>query len=500
MTRVAIIGGGLGGLTAGCLLQASGARCTIYEQRPAPGGVATTLLGPQFTVDAGVAWLSGFDGPTPARGLYAQLGLLDRGLLEPEETLVRFVEAATGRRIDVTRDLDRLETDLVALAPDDAPALHAFLEGARAFAQFDAAPLTLGNAPELDGLVNRFAVGWRARPVRRWVASPPWSDTSVDAWSATLRSAFVRDVLRALAGPSAPPWCAMMRLGQHARGGTARVRGGGRALVAALAERFSKLGGALRTDARVARIELEGGRATAVTLAHGEELAADAVVSTADPWQTHGALLGGHDLDEETAVRIADGAIAWPTAFVHLVVEDELPDAPWRAHLLLREPWLVGDHAVRDLPLRYLRAGEGGTPPGHTTIQLAVETTWEWWNDDDEKSQAILDVRRTALVTHCLSHLGALHPGVGRKVRRAEVLTPDVFHAATGAHQGITAAWLVTPDTLRRPLPRRLPGLANVYTAGHWGAVGPCALAAMHAARQAARLLCSDAGLRAESW
>lgn len=500
MTTVAIIGGGLGGLAAGCFLQASGARCTIYEQRHATGGAATTLLGPQFTIDAGVSWLTGYDGPDASRGLYAKLGLLDGELLRTEETLVRFIDAPTGRRVDVTRDLDRLETDLVAVAPDDAAAIHAFLDGARAFAQFDAAPLTLGNAPELDGLVDRFANGWRARPVRRWVAAPPWCDTSVDAWGATLRGRFVRDALCALAGPSAPPWCAMLRLGQHARGGTARITGGGRALVDALTRRFTALGGTVATDARVARIDHEGGRAQGVTLARGASITADAVVCTTDPWQTHGALLGGHDLDEATAVRIADGAVSWPTAYVHLVVEEELAAAPWRAHLLLRDPWLVGDHAVRDVPLRYLRAGEGGTPSGHTTIQVSVETTWEWWNDDDEKSQAILDVRRTALVTHCLAQLAAIHPGIARRVRRAEVLTPDVFHTATGAHQGITAAWLATPDTLRRPLPRRVPGLANVYTAGQWSAVGPLALDALHAGRQAARLLCSDAGLRAEGW
>jgi phytoene dehydrogenase-like protein len=129
-------------------------------------------------------------------------------------------------------------------------------------------------------------------------------------------------------------------------------------------------------------------------------------------------------------------------------------------------------------------------------VQVAVETSWSWWSDDDAKSTAILDVRRTALVTQVLTRLNALHPGLSRRVRRAEVITPDQFHAATGAHQGITGGWLGTVTAARHPLPQRITGLRNVYRAGQWAASAPGALAAMHAGRQAAQLLAADLGLR----
>lgn len=496
MTTVAIIGGGLGGLAAGCILQRAGARCTVFERRSHLGGIATTRLGPQHTLDAGVSWLPGLDGDSPARGLFDVLGLAREGLLVPEPLLVRLLDAETGRRLDVTADLSRLETDLIALAPEDGAAITAFLEGARAFAAHDASSLSLPDAPELESVTARVAEGWRVRRVRRWVSSSPWRDTPMDEWTEHLRSPFVRKALCSLAGESAPPWRAMQLLGQLARGGVARVVGGGEALSNALAKSFLAMGGTIRTDARVKRITREGDRATGVELPGRAHVAADAVVCTTDPWQTHEALLGGHDLDELTAARMSSGAIAWPTAFVHLLVQDVIPDAPWRAHLLLPEPWLVGDHALRDLPLRYLREGEGGTPPGHSVVQVAVETSWSWWSDEDAKSSAILDVRRTALVTQVLTRLGVLHPGISRRVRRAEVITPDQFHAATGAHQGITGAWLTTVDSSRSPLPQRITGLRNVYRGGQWGASGGGALLAMHASRQAAALLCADLGLR----
>lgn len=496
MTSVAIIGGGLGGLAAGCILQRAGARCTVFERRPRVGGLATTRIGPQHTLDAGLSWISGLDGDAPARGLFEALGVSREGLFKPEYLLVRLLDAESGRRLDLTADLARLETDLNALAPEDGAMIANFLAGARAFAEHDASSFALPDAPERERLMSRVAEGWRARGVRKWISGSPWRDASIDTWAEGVRSPFVRKALCAIAGESVPPWRAMLQLGELSRGGVARVIGGGEALVNALAARFVSLGGSVRTDARVKRINREGDRAVNVELPGRKLFAADAVLCTTDPWQTHEGLLSGHDLDEFTAARMAAGAISWPTAYVHLLVSDVIPDAPWRAHLLLPEPWLVGDHALRDLPLRYLSEGEGGTPPGHSVVQVAVETSWSWWSDDDAKSTAILDVRRTALVTQVLTRLGVLHPGIARRVRRAEVITPDQFQVATGAHQGITGGWTSTVESHRHPLPQRVTGLRNVYRGGQWAASNSGALAAMHTSRQAAELLCADLGLK----
>ena len=117
MTPVAIIGGGLGGLAAGCILQRAGARCTVYERRDRIGGVASTLVGPQHTLDAGLSWLQGADGAGASRGLFDALGISSAGVLRPESLLVRLLDAETGRRLDVTADLTRFETDLEDLAP-----------------------------------------------------------------------------------------------------------------------------------------------------------------------------------------------------------------------------------------------------------------------------------------------------------------------------------------------------------------------------------------------
>jgi phytoene desaturase len=89
----------------------------------------------------------------------------------------------------------------------------------------------------------------------------------------------------------APAALAVAGYVEHAWGAW-HPRGGLYALVEALARRLEAVGGSLRLGARVERIAVAGGRATAVDLAGGERLAADAVVAALDAEAVHRRLLG----------------------------------------------------------------------------------------------------------------------------------------------------------------------------------------------------------------
>ncbi len=60
--RVAVIGSGMAGLTAGAYLARDGHRVTVYEQYPEPGGVTATITKDGFSWDLGPLLLEGF-GP-----------------------------------------------------------------------------------------------------------------------------------------------------------------------------------------------------------------------------------------------------------------------------------------------------------------------------------------------------------------------------------------------------------------------------------------------------
>jgi phytoene dehydrogenase-like protein len=73
---VIIIGGGLGGLTAGAKLSREGKKVLLIEQHTVPGGCATTFRRKGFTVEAGLHEMDGLDPEDPKMQLIEELDIM----------------------------------------------------------------------------------------------------------------------------------------------------------------------------------------------------------------------------------------------------------------------------------------------------------------------------------------------------------------------------------------------------------------------------------------
>jgi phytoene dehydrogenase-like protein len=110
---IIIIGGGLGGLTAGARLAKAGKRVLLIEQHSVPGGCATTFMRNGFLVEAGLHEMDGLDQSDLKRTIFSELGVFDK---------VEFVRIPEFYRI-VTPN-----TDIVV--PDDTERAIEVLSGA----------------------------------------------------------------------------------------------------------------------------------------------------------------------------------------------------------------------------------------------------------------------------------------------------------------------------------------------------------------------------------
>ena len=92
---VIIIGGGLGGLTAGAKLAKEGKQVLLLEQHDRPGGCATTFIRKEFTMEVG---LHEMDGLHPTDGkvkIFNDLGLFDGVEYLPLPEFYRFLNGRT---------------------------------------------------------------------------------------------------------------------------------------------------------------------------------------------------------------------------------------------------------------------------------------------------------------------------------------------------------------------------------------------------------------------
>jgi phytoene dehydrogenase-like protein len=112
--------------------------------------------------------------------------------------------------------------------------------------------------------------------------------------------------------------------GEHDRQGFfGHVMGGMGSITRAMAAAGRKLGVEIATSAPVARILVRGGSARGVVLEDGSEIAADLVVSNADPKRTLLGMLDASELPEDFRSAVEGIVMAGPCAKVNLVLGEE---------------------------------------------------------------------------------------------------------------------------------------------------------------------------------
>jgi len=283
--RAVVIGAGFGGIALAIRLQRAGIATTLVEKRDKPGGRAYVWKEQGFTFDAGPTVITDPDCLKDLfEGTGSQLG--DYVDLMPVDPFYRLCWE-DGTSFDYNDDQVAMERQIAAFNPDDVEGynrFHAYSEelyqegyiklGAVPFQSFGS---MLQAAPELVRLE-----AWNSvhTMVARHIKDPH------------LRQAFSFHTLLVGGDPFKTSSVYGLIHALERRGGVWFARGGTGALIAGLVKFFQDLGGDFRLNAPVARIEMQGDRATGVTLESGEVIPADMVASNGDVVHTYGKMLG----------------------------------------------------------------------------------------------------------------------------------------------------------------------------------------------------------------
>jgi phytoene dehydrogenase-like protein len=266
---------------------------------------------------------------------------------------------------------------------------------------------------------------------------------------------------------------------------TARVRGGIGKLTAGLAAVAAERGVEIRTNAEVARVLLEAGRAAGVVLANGDEIRAKRVISNADPRHTFTKLVRPSDLNPEFSRKIANIKFKGACAKVHLTL-GALPDftaLPGSGHHL--NGVISISPSIQYLERAYDDAKYGGVsqrpyleaviptvadpslaPPDKHIMSVLVQ-----YAPYSLKDGAWDDDRRQALGDTVVKTLTEYAPNFESTVLQRHVLTPLDLEETYGLAEGNIYHGEHTMDQLflMRPVPEcaryRTP-IANLYLCG----------------------------------
>lgn len=289
MSRVVVVGAGVGGLAAAVRLAALGHEVTVLEQADVVGGKLGTLTHDGWVFDTGPSLLT---LPQVLEELFAATG-------RPMS------EVLPVQRLDVAcryRFPDGSELDL----PGDPAAVPAALDAALGPGRGDQWARLMARAervwdlthePFLESPVGPADLLRLARDPRDVATVAPWRSLR-GAGAAYLHDPRLRMLLDRYAtytgsDPRRAPAALLTVPYAEQAFGSWYVPGGLGRIAVALTDRLTGLGGLLRTGARVAEVLVERGRACGVRLEDGEVLRADTVVANADATRLYDELLPG---------------------------------------------------------------------------------------------------------------------------------------------------------------------------------------------------------------
>jgi phytoene dehydrogenase-like protein len=455
-----VIGSGIGGLCTGCLLARHGRAVLVVEAHTRAGGAAHGFERRGFCFDTGPSFYCGLadpNGRNPLRLVLATVGETIAAVPYDPLAHYHFPEGS----FPVYGDLGRYKREIARVRPRGAEEYGRFAR--RLLPIYEALREIPMLALRADlGLLPKLVGNYLGPTLRLATLAPDLVGSAGQILEREVRDPWVRRLvdlecflLSGLpASETVAPEVAFM-LGERDRSTVEYPLGGSRAIVAALVRGLTRYGGQLRLNSPVAAVLVEGGWASGVRLADGEEIRAPIVVSGASLWDTCRLLPpeAGRGLTREAE---AMPAVA---SFMHL-------------HLGIRSEGLDG------LPGHHVVVGPGALDAPGNTCMISIPSVWDaslapphrhvvhvyslepfagWVRDDT------YEARKRERVAPLYAALARVIPDVHDRVELACVGTPLTHERFLRRDRG-------TYGPARMPRPGTFPGpttpLVGLYRVG----------------------------------
>lgn len=471
--KAIVIGSGFGGLAAAIRLSCRGYHVEVFEKLDAPGGRAYVWRQDGFTFDAGPTIIT---APFMLEELWALCGkrLADDVELRAMDPFYR-IRFDDGSWFDYSGDAAHMRAEVARFSPADLGGYERFLEEAALCYRLGFEEL---GDQAFDSLGDLFAAAPSLLRMRGW-----------RSLHAMVCSHIRHDKLRVvmsfhpllIGGNPMSVTCVYALINTlERRFGVHWAMGGTGALIRGMVRLLAGRGVALRCNAEVRRITVDGGRATGIELADGSVHRADIVVSNADTAWTYRHLIEPQHRRHWTDRRIERGRYSMSLFVWYFGTKRRYDDVPH--HMMLLGPRYEGllsdifkrHRLAEDFSLylhRPTATDASMAPPGHDAFYVLAPVphldSGTDWKAQAEGFRLAIQARLEATVL----------PGLGEQIVSSRVTTPQDFHDRLLSFKG--AAFGLEPLLLQsawfRPHNRSedVQGLFMVGASTHPGAGVP---------------------------
>jgi all-trans-retinol 13,14-reductase len=465
---VIIIGGGMAGLTCGCLLAKKGLRILLIERNQKVGGCCTSFEKDGFSFDFSVQSIGECQAGGRIWNLLKRLDLLDQVRFVPLEP-AREYHFPNRKIIQSSRIGTHIE-NLSSLFPNERKGIEqVYAALKKIYEEFSQIPSSL-NWFDPSSFSSKYPLLSQYR-----------DRTYGELLNGYLSNPFLKTILSVRSSYALLPVEEISVVGMagiemsYFNHGVSCIEGRVEQLPLKMGEALQKMGGKILVDNEVDQILVDSRKSIGVRLNKDQEITGRVVVSNIDAYTTFFNLIGEDCLPSGFLSKLKGMKPSLSYFILYLGIEGELNELPisnneiFFNHQLQKEyQSLYVNQILDDAPFYLLapsKANPSHAPRGKSTLCLSCKTSYHISPDWDQKIKNQLSQR---LITKASAFIPDLEKRIVVKVET----TPRTIELWTGNRWGSAYGWAQIPSQSGIYRLSRATPILNLFLTGHWTSPG----------------------------
>ena len=466
MKKIAIIGGGVAGLSAGIYALKSGFACDIYEQHIFAGGQCTSWKRKGYHIDNCVHWLTGTNPATQMHQVWKELHVLGDDIPVIQNESFLHLESE-GESLDLWQDTHRLRQDLLQLSPVDADAINEFVDQIEVYKGMDMPAL---KPVEQLSIREFWQLLKKLRPIGK--IHGKLSRISLQQYAKRFKHPLLQKMILAYMPHTYNVSSWLFVLGTFCSGNGALPKGGSEGITHRMIEQFLALGGTIHTRKKAVAFTYGKKCISGVTFSDGTTATADYYIAACDTAVTFKQLLHPKYIDKffKEHYNNKQAHPVYSSFNTYLAVDADtsfLGDTTW---FDCYPYWAVG-RVQKNILLKNFASEPGFSPAGKNLLQTLLvqyEDDFERWEDLYLRYPEKYKEEKARLAQQIVERIETQFPVFKGKIAVIETVSPYSFYRFCGAYKGSYMSFILTPYAPKKSHKGRIKGLSNLYLSGQW--------------------------------
>ena len=460
--KIVIIGGGIGGLSAGIYALKAGYDAVIYEKNPVAGGECMGWNRKGCHIDNCIHWLTGTDKNTPLWQVWKTIGAIDENT-RYADTDMFYSYRAGGKEATLWKDLDRTERELVALSPEDEAETRKLIRHVR-YAEDCTFPVD--KPMDMMNISDYIKLGKSMANMPKVMKE--YGSISLNDLAERFHSPLLKKIICGYMPAEYTAYSFVVSYATYTGGNGEIPLGGSLAMTNRIVERFKEMGGELHTNAPVKRIIAENGTAKGIELENGEKITADEIISAVDT-----NLLFGKFLDRSYTPKdwreAYDKSADYPvmSGFQVAFVTEGAPGAEGTVFFSC-DPIKIGRRSFDMISVKNYGYDKSFAPEGKTVIQTNISQYDEDYLYWKSLSKEEYKAKKQELAAEIEERIIKEFPELDGRIGLLDCWTPMTYERYCGAYHGAYMAFITKPGVKQLKCSGTVKGVKNLYIAGQW--------------------------------